>query len=737
MSPVLSRRAVLRGAGALVVSLRLAGARTALAESPGLPDDLSTTPWLDGWIRIDATGAATLFTGKAELGQGVKTALLQVCAEELKLPMDRITLVTADTGRTPDEGYTAASHSMKDSGTAIRHAAAQGRETLRTEAAGLWRVEPASVEVADGVLIGPNGARAGYGEVVSDTLLHVMAKPGVPLTAAADFTVMSQPVQRVDIPAKVTGGPAFIQDLRPEGMLHARVLRQPSDGATLRSLDTGPVEALPGVVGVVRNGNFLAVVAEREWTAIQAMRQLARTLVWDETADLPDETALAEALMTLKAQDSTILDTGPDKGKIGDLPTAAATFFRPYLSHGSIGPSCALALSEPEGLTVWSHSQGVFELRDAIASMLDMPPAKVRCIHAEGAGCYGHNGADDVAADAALIAMAVPGRPIRLQWMREQEHTAAPFGPGMVARIDAATGPDGRVSHWRHEVWSQSHMMRPGPAGTLLAARAKADPAPPAPPVALPQPAGGGDRNALPLYSFGNALVIKHFLPSMPLRGSAMRSLGGYLNVLTIESTMDDLARASGQDPVAFRLRHMRDPRARDVITRAAQEYGWNSRDSRRGIGHGFGFARYKNLEAYCAVAMEVTVDPDTRRPRIGRVVAAVDTGEIINPDGVRNQVEGGIVQAASWTLFERVRFDRRRVTTTDWSSYPILRFQDAPRSVEVHLIDRPGMPFLGAGETSQGPAGAALANAITDATGIRLRATPMTAAAIRDASPA
>ena len=280
-------------------------------------------------------------------------------------------------------------------------------------------------------------------------------------------------------------------------------------------------------------------------------------------------------------------------------------------------------------------------------------------------------------------------------------------------------------------------MMRPGPAGTLLAARAKADPAPPAPPVALPQPAGGGDRNALPLYSFGNALVIKHFLPSMPLRGSAMRSLGGYLNVLTIESTMDDLARASGQDPVAFRLRHMRDPRARDVITRAAQEYGWNSRDSRRGIGHGFGFARYKNLEAYCAVAMEVTVDPDTRRPRIGRVVAAVDTGEIINPDGVRNQVEGGIVQAASWTLFERVRFDRRRVTTTDWSSYPILRFQDAPRSVEVHLIDRPGMPFLGAGETSQGPAGAALANAITDATGIRLRATPMTAAAIRDASPA
>ena len=401
MSPVLSRRTVLRGAGALVVSLRLGHMRPALAESDALPDglppDLATSPWLDGWIRIDATGAATLFTGKAELGQGLKTALLQVCAEELKLPMDRITLVTADTGRTPDEGYTAASHSMKDSGTAIRHAAAQVREILRAEAAGLWQVDPAVTYAKDGVVRGPNGARAEYGTLVSDTLLYVMASPGAPLTAPDDFTVMSEPVQRVDIPAKVTGGAAFIQDLRPEGMLHARVLRQPSAGARLRGIDTGPVEAIPGVVGVVRNGDFLAVVAEREWTAIQAMRRLAETLVWDETAKLPDETALAEALMALPSQDSTILNTG----KVGAMSAGAVTFFRPYLAHGSIGPSCALALSEPDGLTVWSHSQGVFELRDAIAAMLDLPPGKVRCIHAEGAGCYGHNGADDVAADDA------------------------------------------------------------------------------------------------------------------------------------------------------------------------------------------------------------------------------------------------------------------------------------------------------------------------------------------------
>lgn len=735
MTTVLTRRSVLAGAGALVVSWRLGAGQKALAQtetgvaaSARLPGDLPAAPWLDAWIRIDATGRVTLFTGKGELGQGLKTALLQIAAEELKVPMAAMQIVTADTARTANEGYTAASHSMSDSGTAIRHAAAQVRDLLRAEAARRWALDLAKVRAVDGKVLGDGGQSLGYGALVSDTFLHVEAQPTSNLTDPAEFTLMNHPVQRVDIPAKVTGGAAFIQDMRPEGMLHARVVRPPSLGATITAINTEPVEAMAGVVQVVRNGTFLAVVAAKEWTAIQAMRKLSDLVTWAEVPNLPDEATLADYLPTLPSQDQTILNAGNVPEAFGP----AQSFFRPYLAHGSIGPSCGLALSDGQTLTVWSHSQGVFPLRNAIAQMVGLPQDKVRCIHAEGSGCYGHNGADDAAADAALVAMALPGRTIRVQWMREQEHTSEPFGPGMVARIAAEVGPDGAISSWHHEVWSQSHMMRPGPAGTLLAAREMENPAPPAPPVPLPQPEGGGDRNAIPLYVMGNARVVSHFLPEFPLRGSSMRSLGGYLNVMTIESTMADLARASGQDQVAFRLRHLQDPRARDVVELAARAYGWEARKSAPGLGHGFAFARYKNLEAYCAIALELTIDPDTAAPSIGRVVAAVDTGSIVNPDGVRNQVEGGIIQSASWTLFERVRFDRTRVTTSDWSSYPILRFANVPASIEVHLIDRPSEAFLGAGETAQGPTGAALANAIADATGLRLRAGPMTAEAIR-----
>lgn len=735
MTTILTRRSVLAGAGALIVSWRLAAARragaqteTGVAASASLPGDLPAAPWLDAWLRIDASGTVTLFTGKGELGQGLKTALLQIAAEELKVPMAVMQIVTADTARTPNEGYTAASHSMSDSGTAIRHAAAQVRVLLMAEAARRWNLDPSQVTAAEGHVLAGASHSIPYGELVSDTFLHVAAAPTSTLTDPSDFTLLNHPVPRVDIPAKVTGGAAFIQDMRPPGMLHARVVRPPSLGATITAIDTAPVEAMPDVVRVVQNGSFLAVVAEKEWSAIQAMRRLSDLVTWAEVASLPDEATLAEYLPTLPSQDQTILAAG----EVPEVFGPSQSFFRPYLAHGSIGPSCALALWQDGALTVWSHSQGVFPLRNAIAQMLGLSQDKVRCIHAEGSGCYGHNGADDAAADAALIALAVPGRTIRVQWMREQEHTSEPFGPGMVTRIAAALGPDGAIASWHHEVWSQSHMMRPGPAGTLLAAREMENPAPPAPPVPLPQPEGGGDRNAIPLYVFQNARVISHFLPEFPLRGSSMRSLGGYLNVMTIESTMADLARASGQDQVEFRLRHLQDPRARAVVEKAAEAYGWDRRRTGPGLGHGFAFARYKNLEAYCAVALELTIDPDTAAPAIGRVVAAVDTGSIVNPDGVRNQVEGGIIQSASWTLFERVRFDRTRVTTSDWSSYPILRFANVPASIEVHLIDRPTEAFLGAGETAQGPTGAALANAIADATGLRLRAGPMTAEAIR-----
>jgi CO/xanthine dehydrogenase Mo-binding subunit len=739
MSAALGRRAIL-GGGSLVLAFGLPRARaqteTGKGESPsrrGLPGSLDDTPRLDSWIRVGSDGAVTVLTGKAELGQGLKTALLQIAAEELKVGLSDLKLITADTALTADEGYTAASHSVQDSGTAIRNAAAQVREILLDEAARRLKMDRAQLSAANGAIVASNRTRITYGELVRDGMLAVVAQPTSLLTATADFTVMNHPIPRVDIPAKVTGGPAYIQDLRPAGLLHGRMVRPPSPGARLAHFDASAIERLPHVVKVVRDGDVLAVVAEDEWTAIQAMRLLAVAATWTETPGLPDEATLATSLVALRSEDSTILEQGRSGA---DGVVVDGTFTRPYLAHGSIGPSCALAESRDGSVTVWTHTQGVFPLRNAIAEILRLPHERVRCIHVEGAGCYGHNGADDVAADAALLAVAVPGRPVRVQWMREQEHAWEPFGPGMVTKVRAVVGAGGTIVDWHHEVWSQSHMMRPGPAGTLLAARALATPFPPAPPVKLAQPEGGGDRNAIPLYTFPNAKVVHHFLPEMPIRGSSMRSLGGYLNVVAIESTIDELARKSGQDPVAFRLRHLENPRARAVIELAAEKFGWvRGAALPPGGGYGFAFAQYKNLEAYCAIAMEVFVDRDTGNVRIKRVAAAVDTGEVVNPDGIRNQIEGGIIQSASWTLFERVTFDRTRITSVDWSAYPIMRFGGVPQAIDVHILNRPGAPFLGVAEAAQAPTGAALANAIRDAIGSRLQELPLTARRIRTAA--
>jgi CO/xanthine dehydrogenase Mo-binding subunit len=367
--------------------------------------------------------------------------------------------------------------------------------------------------------------------------------------------------------------------------------------------------------------------------------------------------------------------------------------------------------------------------------MLRLSPDKVRLIHIEGSGCYGHNGADDAAADAALVAAAMPGVPIRLQWMREQEHAWEPYGPAMVTQARAALDAQGRVVSWRYALWSNTHSMRPGTAGALLAAQHMANPFTVPDPKPLPLPEGGGDRNAIPLYSFPNAEVMHHFLPDMPLRISALRSLGAYMNVFSIESFMDELALAAKADPVAFRLRHLEDPRAKAVIGLAAERFGWDRRgEPQNGRGSGFAFARYKNLAAYCAVALEVETEHETGRIRVRRAVAAVDAGQVVNPDGIRNQIEGAILQSSSWTLYEAVTFDETRITSVDWATYPILRFASVPDRVEVHIIDRPGLPFLGAGEAGQGPAAAAIANAIADATGQRLRDLPLTAAKLKTA---
>jgi nicotinate dehydrogenase subunit B len=738
---IVSRRAVVAGSGALILSYSSFG-RLAAQEGRGqggssapFRGDLDKTPFLDSWIRIDADGRITVFTGKAELGQGIKTALLQIAAEELDVAFDQLTIVTADTARTPDEQYTAGSHSVQDSGTAIMHAAAQVRQLLVNEAAARSGLPADQLRTENAAVIAPDGRRLGYGELVSEQMLHVEAAPQSTLKDPRQFKVMQRPIPRVDIPAKVTGGEAYVQDLRPAGMLHGRVVRPPSYGAKLLGVESGVVERMPGVVKVVRDGSFLGVIAEREFQAIEAMRALAAAARWQESATLPNRGALADFLKAQPAQDITVLDARAAASAAG-AKSLSATYTRGYVVHGSIGPSCALALYDGDAMTVWSHTQGVSPLRGAIAEMLGMSKNKVRCIHAESAGCYGHNAADDAAADAALLARAVPGRPVRLQWMREQEHAWEPYGPAMAAKVDAALDASGRIVDWDYAVWSNTHATRPGPAGSLIAARSLAASFPEPLPRPIPMPEGGGDRNSIPLYQLPSARVIYHFLPAMPVRVSALRALGAHLNVFAIESFMDELAAAAGADPVQFRLQHLDDPRAQAVISAAAQKFGWadTSRAKMPGRGRGFAFARYKNLAAYCAIACEMEVARETGRARMVRAVVAVDAGQVVNPDGVANQIEGAILQSMSWTLFESVTFDERRITSIDWSSYPILRFSAVPDAIEVHIIDQPGQPFLGCGEAGQGPAAAAIANGIADATGQRLRHLPLTRERIKAA---
>ncbi|WP_448206772.1 molybdopterin cofactor-binding domain-containing protein [Azospirillum sp. sgz302134] len=732
----LSRRAVLAG-GALVVAFAMTPLRHLLAEeaqnagkepnkAPRLPGSLKDAPMLDSWIRIDADGRITVFTGKVELGQGIKTALIQVAAEELSVDPQSITLITADTQTTPNEAYTAGSHSMQDSGTALLNAAAQVRAILTDLAAQRLGVPADQLTARGGAIVAPDGRSLRYGELVTGQELHREAAPDSPLKAPGAYTVIGQPLHRVDIPAKVTGGPAYVQDLRLPGMVHARVVRPPTHGGRLRDVDTAAVERMPGVLKVVRDGSYLAVIAEREFQAVTALRALAEAARWDPGPPLPDRATLYDSIETWPAEHRTILDRGP--AAPGAVKTLEATFRRPYQMHASIGPSCAVGLFQDGAVTVWTHSQGVYPLRKAIAEMLRMPADSVRCVHVEGSGCYGHNAADDAGADAALLARAFPGRPVRVQWMREDEHGWEPYGPAMVSKLRASLDASGRIVDWQYEVWSNPHNTRPGAAGNLLSAQYLEQPFQPPPPKPLPQPEGGGDRNAIPLYTLPAARVVHHFIPEAPLRTSAARALGAYMNVFAIETFMDDLAVAAGADPVEFRLRHLEDPRARDVVTVAAERFGWAEAALPKGRGRGFAFARYKNLAAYAAVAAEVEVERETGQARLVRAVAAVDSGQAVNPDGIRNQIEGGIIQSMSWTLFEAVDFGRDGVTSLDWSGYPILRFPSVPDRIDVHIIDRPGQPYLGTGEATQGPTSAAVANAVARAAGARIRDLPLTA---------
>jgi nicotinate dehydrogenase subunit B len=738
----LSRRDFLKTAGAIVVgfSWSVPGVLAQQASPARLPGSLNNNRMLDGWLRINADGTVTVFTGKCELGQGILTALAQITSDELDVAYERIEMVSADTARTPDEGMTAGSQSVENSGSALRYACAEARQILLGLAAAKLGTPADRLTVSDGTISG-GSARVTYAELAREANLKREATAQVKPKSATQHKMIGKSIQRRDIPSKVTGGRSYVQDMRLPGMVFGRVVRPPSFRAQLASFDESAIKAMPGVVAVVRDGSFLGVAAEREEQAISAAEALRASAKWNETPDLPPSAPeLFEHLQKMRSQDSVVNQKIPAAPAGGKVVTHDATYTRPYQAHATMGPSCAVAQVKDGQYTVWTHSQGVFPLRKELNKVLGVPEANITCTHVEGAGCYGHNGADDVALDAILVARATGGRPVKLQWMRDDEFSWEPYGSAMVMKMRARLDESGSIVDWRHEVWSHPHSTRPisNPGGNLLAGGHIAKPVAQAPSPNIPQPAGGADRNAVPSYDFPSQQIVLHYITDLPIRTSALRGLGAYANVFALESFMDELAVAAGADPVEFRLRHMKDPRARAVIETCAQKAGWKPKQKGDGSnGRGFAFSRYKNLACYVAVAADVVVDRRTGKVRVTKAVSAVDAGLIVNPDGLINQIEGGFIQSASWTLKEHVTFDRQRITTRSWADYPILTFPEVP-AVEVHLVNRPDERSLGAGEGSQGPAVAAIANAFFNATGVRLRDLPFVPQRVKTAlSPA
>ncbi len=733
-----TRREFIKASGSLILYFNILP-RVGLAavdETRTLPAALAANPSLDTWLRIAADGVVTLSPGKCELGQGIQTALAQIAAEELDVALERVQVATVDTDYSPDEAYTSGSRSIEQSGAAIRAVAAEARAILLGLAATELGVDSQNLSVRDGV-IANNGVATSlnYWDVVREHTLARQATGSVAPKGREHYQLVGSSAARIDIPPKAFAEASFIQDIRLEGMLHARVVRSGDREAKLSLLPGAEdIAQMPGVVKVVRDGAFIAVVAKREEQAIAGARALSKQCRWSNTRPIPSAAELSEWLRNAPAEVKVVAQRGT-MGSGDVVRKVSRSYSRPFQAHASLSPSMAIAHKQGDKLTIWSHAQGMYPLRSAIATVLRISEENIHCIHAQAAGCYGHNGADDAACDVALIAMQLEGRPIRLQWMRADEFLGEPYGSAMSMQIDAGISTDGRIIEWSYDLWSGPHSSRPRGgvgAGNLFAARQIAQPLPKAPVRSIPPPRGGGDRNAVPLYAIPNHRVTKHLVPDMPLRVSALRALGAYANVFAIESFMEEMAHERGEDAIDFRIRHLDDQRAIDILNKLREQIsaaGMNS--AAAGGGVGIGMARYKNSGAYCAVAMRVFVDEDSGKINLDRAVCAADVGLVINPDGVINQIEGGLIQASSWTIKEHVRLGSNRVESTDWVTYPILTFPEVP-SVEVALIDRPDEPALGAGEASQGPTAAAIANAVAQATGKRWRDLPLTPARVR-----
>jgi CO/xanthine dehydrogenase Mo-binding subunit len=689
---------------------------------PKLPGSLHANRRLSQWLGFSADGRVTIAPGKVELGQGILTTLSQIAADELDVDFARIEVTPAATPDSPDEAVTSGSLSTQDSGGALRHACAAARAIFIEVVAQRTGIPPERIAIVDGTFIGPAGPIGSYWELADQALLETEARPDVQPKAAAARRIAGTSVPRIDLPDKVFGAARFVHDLRLPGMLHARVVRPPARQARLLALRDG---ALPAGARAVRDGSFLVALAPTEWAAEAAALQLAGWAEWSALDTLPEAGDLTAWLREAagRGERSEVIR----RGEV--VPAAASlrrSFHRPYIAHASVAPSCAVACWQGDTVEVWSHSQGPYNLRADIAKALKTAPGKVLVRHREGAGCYGHNGADDVALDAVLAARAVPGTPVRVLWSRAEELGWSPFSSAMLVDIEATTDAGGRLVGWRSHIVSNGHSSRPGrdPVPTLLAAGMLAEPFPVKPSINPPLAAGGGaPRNGVPLYAIPHLEIDTTRLLEMPIRTSALRGLGATLNVWSIEAMMDELAAAARVDPLDYRLQHLDDARAVAVLQRVAVMCGWRERQKRDGWGLGLGFARYKNTGGYAAVAAEIEA---RERVFCRRLWIAGDAGEVVNPDGVANQYEGGAIHGTSVALLERVAFDRRRVTSDSWETYPILRFSDVPK-VAVELIDRPELPFLGAGEASMAPTIAAIGAAITDALGIRPRALPFT----------
>jgi nicotinate dehydrogenase subunit B len=752
-----SRRYFLRGSGMLVIGFSLAGCVPAIARDAASAISGSATPaagpaagnanlaegasaaaadQIDAWLAVTRDNRVTVLSGRVELGTGVQTALAQIAAEELDVPLDRVSMVMGDTQRTPDEGYTAGSKTIQVGGVSVRQAAAQARQVLLGLAATRLGIPAERLSVKDGIVstVGDPSNQVSYGDLIGDQHFNHTVDKNVRTKPPDQYTIVGQSSARFDLPNKIAGKPSYVQDQRVPNMLHGRVVRPSGIGATLQNIDERSVDNLPGMVKVVRNGNFVGVVTQQEWQAIQAAGQLM--VEWQLTDSLPDQADLYAVWRAAKTQDTSVVNDGDvDRVLSAGGRTLQATYQTPFQCHGSIGPSCAIADVRADQATIWSSTQGVFPLRGAVAQLIGMNPEQVHVIYVEGAGCYGHNGADDAAGDAALLSKAVH-QPVRVQWMRQDEHGWEPKGPAMLMEVRGALDDQGNVAAWDYGVWTPTHSTRPGGMAANLLAGTLVDP----PPPAADNANIGGDRNSKTNYTFANNRVTAHWLIS-PLRPSALRSLGGGPNTFANESFMDELAAAAGADPVAFRMRHLSDDRARAVIQAAADKSGWQARPSPdssqpsagTASGRGVAFSRYENTEAYTAVVAEVDVDRTSGQVRLQRLVVAQDAGLIINPDGITNQLEGNMLQAASRALKEEVTFDRTHVTSLDWATYPILTFPEIPQ-VDVVLINHPDQPAYGAGEPSTLPVAPAIANAIFDATGGRVRTVPFTPARLKAA---